>query len=147
MDPTDQQTIAKMLDLPSLYPFQHGIPTLHSCTSANNPQANNTTLACLPTGSGKSATPLVLLAEKFIHGIAGLVIVECPLNRAMESFIDKAKKVHVVDQPLLKILDVLIVPQDMARIHTALTVDTLTHNTIISTILSMFNTILCLFRG
>ena len=108
MDPTDQQTIAKMLDLPSLYPFQHGIPTLHSCTSADNPQANNTTLACLPTGSGKSATPLVLLAEKFIHGIAGLVIVECPLNRAMESFIDKAKKVHVVDQPLKRILDVLI---------------------------------------
>ena len=38
MDPTDQQTIAKMLDLPSLYPFQHGIPTLHSCSTTYSQQ-------------------------------------------------------------------------------------------------------------
>ena len=58
-----QEYIAKMLGVPTLRPFQHEIHTELSHYSAYHPTSPNTTLACLPTGSGKSYIALSLLVK------------------------------------------------------------------------------------
>lgn len=123
MNTTVQQEIAAMLGLPSLRPFQHEIITRLSHQAAYQPKEPNTTLVCLPTGHGKSYPPLVLLAEQELVGNKTVVIVECPLNRAMEGVIEKARRV--------KEFVVLVVPNDMEQVSHALTTDNLLQNTLI----------------
>ena len=68
-------------------------------------------------------TTSVLLAEQELVGNRTVVIIECPLNRAMEGVIEKARRV--------KEFVVLVVPNDMEQVSHALTTDNLLQNTLI----------------